>query len=64
MTAAVLAEHLGEHEAGGASAEHEDGRTHLGGDFVEAVGGAGSGLKEGSIYVREVLDVEDAAGCK
>jgi hypothetical protein len=59
---AVLTQHLREDEAGGAGAEHEDRGTHLGGDLVKAVGGAGGGLQEGGVDVGEVLNGEDAAG--
>lgn len=61
LTAAVLTQHLGEDEASGTGAEHEDRGTHFGGDFVETVGGAGGGLEEGGVDVGEVLDGEDAA---
>ena len=62
MTAAILAQHLREHEPRGAGAEHEDRRAHLGCDLVEAVGGAAGGLEERRVHVGEVLDGEDAAG--
>ena len=60
MAAAVLAEHLRQHEARRPGAEHENRRAHPRGDAVEAVGGAGGGLKERRGDGVEVMDCEDA----
>lgn len=53
----------GTHQTGGAGAKHQDGRAHLGGNLVEPVRGTGSRLKESSVDIGEVLDLEDPAGC-
>lgn len=61
MAAAILTQHLRQHEAGRASAQHEYGRAHFGGDLVETVCGAGRGLEKRGIDVGQVFDLEDTA---
>ncbi|GAO51126.1 hypothetical protein G7K_5237-t1 [Saitoella complicata NRRL Y-17804] len=58
VTSSILLQELGKNETGGSSADHEDGGTEFGRDLLQPVCGARSGLEEGSVDVREVLDLE------
>jgi hypothetical protein len=62
LASSVHAEELGKDEAGRTGSEHEHGRTHLRGNLVETVGGAGGGLEKSSLNIGEVLDHKDLSG--
>jgi hypothetical protein len=62
VAAAVLAQHLRQHQPRRPRPEHQHRRAHLRRDLVQPVRGAAGGLEERRIYVGEVLDWEDAAG--
>lgn len=49
--AAILAQHLGQDQAGWACTKDQCGRTHLGSDLIQAVGCARSGLEQSCIDV-------------
>lgn len=58
---AGIVQELGHHEASGTGTDQKSVGTGLGGDLLQAVHGAGSGLDEGGIDIANVVDLEQLA---
>ena len=62
VAAAVLPQHLRQHQARGARAQQQHARAHLGADAVQPVRRARRRLQQRRLHVRQVVDLEHLAG--